>query len=128
MERIECEPITIYAKTTHTANRDRRSEGLVAKVLAGSDITDMHLYARAVYREECITECNACMSIARRVEDDPRALFARLVNSLNEYPLMITLERIELPAKALRFCCEGLFKLSQTRNPIAFRLTSPKEV
>ena len=128
MERIEREPITIYAKTAHAANRDRCRERLVTKAFASGDVADMYFYGRAVHREERVAERDARVSIACGVKDDPRALSPRLMNAFNEGPLIIALERVELPTKAQGFLRESLLKRSELRDAITLWLSRSEEV
>ena len=63
-----------------------------------TDIRQVYLHRRDIYRPQSIVNGIAVMGIGRRVDDDAIIDPRRLLNGVDDSPLVIALEAVRLPA------------------------------
>ncbi len=90
---LQCEFITIGAESEHAAARDVTEITFVSKLFPGKRIAEMNLDKRNLNRQEGITQCNAGVRKATRIQDDKvDPVASGLLHAIDEFMFGVALE------------------------------------
>src|SRR5262245_43711129 len=101
------------AKAADHAARDAADEGVMTKALALMDVREMDLDDGQIARDQGVEERHRGGRIPGGVDDDAVARLARLVDPVDELPLVVGLAEIDRQPELARLLDERLLDLGE---------------
>src|SRR5665213_729891 len=93
--RLQRQEIALAAQTADHAGRGEADIGAMAEALAPEDVGDVHLDDRQGGSAQRVENGNGGMCIAAGIDDDTVGRFARLLDPIDELPLVVRLAEVD---------------------------------
>jgi hypothetical protein len=109
-------------KTEQTAFRDVTEITIVSKLFPGERITQVNLDKRNLNGEQCVTQRNAGVREATRVQDDKfDSVDLSLLHPVNEFMFGIALKTLERVSELFSEVAGASFDIGQSRGAVDVR-------
>jgi hypothetical protein len=101
-QRFESKAITVPAKARDHTHRNARDVGLLSKRFPRVDVAQVHFDHGQLASEQCVAQAHTRMGQSARVDQDTVGIGARLLDPVDQQPLVVGLKSVELTTRI--FC------------------------